>query len=236
MTNSRFHTIRHNSFKSSSNSLVFLFEVLTKYCLFFNSESPLFKFHKIHAVATTTTTSTTTTTNNNNTATTTSTSNYSNDGVPYPDLNTWNGHRMFITYIDRTWESRNTKNTYDFLVQVRNFLLPLSLKVFRHKEREIHLTFPSVPNHVRTRPRPWRARESHPSSSGVKTQVTDFSQFPPPKSSAHASGAWRHSHAQVWDFYFDISEWHILPARAWTPALMLHQTNPCTEPKGSQPN
>ena len=32
--------------------------------------------------------------------------------------------------------SRNTKNTYNFPVQVRNFLLSLSLKVFRHKERE----------------------------------------------------------------------------------------------------
>ena len=38
----------------------------------------------------------------------------------------------------------------------------------------------------------------------------------------------------IWDFYFDISEWHILPA------LMLHLTNPCakrkvlslTKPKG----
>ena len=44
----------------------------------------------------------------------------------------------------------------------------------------------------------------------------------------------------IWDFYFDISEWHILSARAWTPALMLHLTNPCvnrkvlslTKPKG----
>ena len=65
-----------------------------------------------------------------------------------------------------------------------------------------------------------------------------------PKSSANASGAWRHSHPLVtfpiWDFYFDISEWHILSARAWTPALMLHLTNPCakrkilslTKPKG----
>ena len=39
----------------------------------------------------------------------------------------------------------------------------------------------------------------------------------PPKSSAHASGAWRHLHTLVlitiWDFYFDISEWHILSAR-----------------------
>ena len=44
----------------------------------------------------------------------------------------------------------------------------------------------------------------------------------------------------IWDFYFDISEWHILPARVWTPALMLHLTDPCakrkvlrlTKPKG----
>ena len=27
---------------------------------------------------------------------------------------------------------------HDFLVQVRNFLLPLSLKVLRHKERDTH--------------------------------------------------------------------------------------------------
>ena len=44
----------------------------------------------------------------------------------------------------------------------------------------------------------------------------------------------------IWDFYFDISEWHILPACTWTHALMLHLTNPCakrkvlslTKPKG----
>ena len=44
----------------------------------------------------------------------------------------------------------------------------------------------------------------------------------------------------IWDFYFDISEWHILPACAWTPVLLLHLTNPCakrkvlslTKPKG----
>ena len=44
----------------------------------------------------------------------------------------------------------------------------------------------------------------------------------------------------IWDFYFDISEWHILPARVWTSALVLHLTNLCakwkvlslTKPKG----
>ena len=46
--------------------------------------------------------------------------------------------------------------------------------------------------------------------------------------------------SSIWDFYFDISEWHILPACMWTPALMLYLTNPCakwmvlslTKPKG----
>ena len=46
---------------------------------------------------------------------------------------TWDVHKYI--YI----EHRNLeilKNTYDFSVQVRKFLLPLSLKVFRHKDRE----------------------------------------------------------------------------------------------------
>ena len=147
----------------------------------------------------------------------------------------WNVHRMFITYIHRTQESRNTKNTYDFLVQVRNFLLPLSLKVFWHKERDtiflcwlFHL--PQTTCALATMPR--RASESQPSSSDGKTQLTDFSQI-----SAHASGAWRHSHPPTWDFYCDICEWHILPACACEHQhSCLHQTNLCTEPKGSQPN
>ena len=75
--------------------------------------------------------------------------------------------------------------------------------------------------------------ESRLSCSEAGTQLTAFSQIS--KSSAHASGAWRHSHPLVsipiWDFYFNISEWHILTARAWTPVLMLHLTNPCTKRK-----
>ena len=71
------------------------------------------------------------------------------------------------------------------------------------------------------------------SRSEAGNQLAAFSQIP--KSSAHASGAWRHSHPlvpiHIWDFYFDISEWHILSARAWTPALMLYLTNPCTKRK-----
>ena len=61
--------------------------------------------------------------------------------------------------------------------------------------------------------------ESQPSSSEAGTQLTAFSQI-----SAHAYSAWRHPHPLVsipiWVFYFDISEWQILPACAWTLALM----------------
>ena len=75
--------------------------------------------------------------------------------------------------------------------------------------------------------------ESRLSRSEAGTQLTAFSQIP--KSSALAFCAWRHSHTlvqiSIWDFYFDISEWHILSARAWTPALMFHLTNPCTKRK-----
>ena len=75
--------------------------------------------------------------------------------------------------------------------------------------------------------------ESRLSRSEAGTQLTAFSQIP--KSSAHASSARRHSHplvsSPIWDLYFDISEWHILSARAWTPALMLHLTNPCIKRK-----
>ena len=72
--------------------------------------------------------------------------------------------------------------------------------------------------------------ESQPSSSEVETQLTAFSQI-----SAHTSSAWRHPNTlariPIWDFYFDISEWHNLSAGSWTPALMSHLTKPCAKRK-----
>ena len=66
----------------------------------------------------------------------------------------------------------------------------------------------------------WRTKLSglneprQPSHSDTGTQLTAFSQI-----SAHASGAWRHPNTlvpiSIWDFYFDISEWHILSTRTW---------------------
>ena len=48
----------------------------------------------------------------------------------------WKVHRMSIKIEHRNLEIRKTR--HDFSVQVRNFLLPLSLKVLRHKERDTH--------------------------------------------------------------------------------------------------
>ena len=141
-------------------------------------------------------------------------------------MNMGNVHRMFITYIYIEQESRNTINTYDFLVQVRSFLLPLSLKVLRHKERDTHSFYSGFsicpPSRAAPVARkfvwPLRAPKVEPSRSVSSSQLTDFFSYPP-KSSALASGAWRHSHPPIWDFYFDISEWHILSARALIPAI-----------------
>ena len=74
--------------------------------------------------------------------------------------------------------------------------------------------------------------ESQLSRSDTGTQLTAFSQIP--KSSAHPFGhdvITSLATFPIWEFYFDICEWRIYPARAWTPALMLHLTNPCAKRK-----
>ena len=82
--------------------------------------------------------------------------------------NVWNVHGMSIKIEHRNLEIRKTRN--DFFVQVRNFLLPLSLKVLRHKEREAHSFYPGFficphPQHVWHPPqRSLRASENQTSS------------------------------------------------------------------------
>ena len=61
-----------------------------------------------------------------------------------------------------------------------------------------------------------------------------FSNFP--KSSAHSSGAWRHSHPQVLSGIFILTSLNdTSPPRARTPALTLHPTNPCAKRKVPSP-
>ena len=133
------------------------------------------------------------------------------------------GKRTSNVHKDRTQESRNTKNTYDFFVQEWNFLLPLSLKVLRHKERgaqSFYSGFSLCPPPTRVAP------ATKVSTSKRKPTVfsrgrshlnsTNFLKFP--KSSARFR-AWRHSHS-VTPFlilgYCDISEWHVCSAHVNT--------------------
>ena len=87
-------------------------------------------------------------------------------------------------------EIQKTRN--DFSVQVRNFLLPLSLKVLRHKEREAQSFYsgfficnPPPPILCDTCPRPPRASESQPSSSKAGLNSTNWLFQNLPKSSTH---------------------------------------------------
>ena len=143
---------------------------------------------------------------------------------------------------DRTSESRKTLD--DFFVQVRNFLLPLSLNVLRHKEREAQSFYSAFficppPNTCGTRQKDLReqAKTNRLPPRQVSSQLTDFfkiSQNPP-----RSSGAWRHPHSVIplsmWANMTSLSD-SSAHARAWTPVLMFHLSNPCPEPKGSQPN
>ena len=96
-----------------------------------------------------------------------------------------------------------TKTRNDFLVQVRNFLLPLSLKVLRHKERYTHSFYSGFsicppPTCVAPvfRPLAWlrRASESQPSSPEAELNSTNW-LFQNPQNPLRASSAWRHPHS-----------------------------------------
>ena len=153
----------------------------------------------------------------------------------------WNVHRMSIKIEHRNLEIRKTRN--DFSVQVRNFLLPLSLKIFRHKGRERHnlsiMAFSFPPHLVWHLPKSSRDSESQPSRpvSSLNSPKWLFQNLP--KSSARfrcltsfVLASLRFPTGLLWHLWVTPP----LCARAWTPVLMLHLSNPCTGLKGSQPN
>ena len=129
-----------------------------------------------------------------------------------------NVHGTFITYIHRIQDLEIRKTHNDFSVQVRTFLLPLSLKVLRHKERgtifQFLLFHLPPPNTCGTRHKGLREQAKVNHLVWCPVLNSDFlkiSQNPP-----CASGAWRHSHspASVSPLgYGDISEWHVRSAR-----------------------
>ena len=100
------------------------------------------------------------------------------------------------------------------------------------------LTFPSAhptpPPPARTPPaaRPVRALKVNLLR---RQKLNSLTFLKSPKSSAHASGAWRHSHPPGHIFYLGFLFWHLWmthpPCARVKPALMLHITNPCAKRK-----
>ena len=137
--------------------------------------------------------------------------------------------------------------TFTKLVQVRNFIT-FQLKVIQHEERErdnlsMLTTFTSAPNHVRPPSANYWSALGGPRKSTFpfgRRDSTNYFFLKSQKSSAHASGAWRYSHPLVqfpiWGFILtSVNDTSSLRAREHLRSC-LHLTNPCTEPKGSQPN
>ena len=87
------------------------------------------------------------------------------------------------------------------------------------------LAFPSAPtkkkqkkNTCDTRHKASTSKQKSTVFLRGRTQLSDFFKI-----LSARFGAWRHSHPlvnlSIWDFYFDICERHILPARASTLVL-----------------
>ena len=127
------------------------------------------------------------------------------------------GRSLHIYIEHRNLEIRKTCN--DFFVQVRTFLLPLSVKVLRHQERGTLFLFwlfhLPTPNTYRTRYK--GLREQVKVNRLVRCLVSTKWLFKNlPKSSALfwcvTSPAFRNPASNVG--YYDISEWHVRSTRA----------------------
>ena len=138
---------------------------------------------------------------------------------------------------------RKTRNTDDSLGSGTKRLLPSLSLGFRHEERERHnfsmLTVrPSSAFNSLTQPTraalcslqtALASTRSEKSTRFVQLQISNHGFYSKAlRIPAHRFRAWRHSHPQtfpIWGFYCDICDCHILPARAWTPALMSAPTH-----------
>ena len=149
-------------------------------------------------------------------------------------------YQMSIKIEHRNLEIWKTCN--DFSVQVRNLILPLSLKVLRHREGErgtifLLWLFHSPPSRVA----PPRTCELAKANRLLPRQVsTLLTFFKFPKSSTRfrcvTSFTLASPRFPSGAIVTSLSDMSALPACAWTPVLMLHLTKPCAELKGSQPN
>ena len=130
----------------------------------------------------------------------------------------WNVRRISIKIEHRNLETRKTLD--DFFVQVRNFLLPLSLKVLRHKKREAQSFYSGFficpPQQVWHPPqRSPRASENQPSSPEAGLISTLWLLQNLPKSSVRFRCVTSFTLCNPVSHlgYCDISKWHVRPAR-----------------------
>ena len=150
-----------------------------------------------------------------------------------------NVHNVCIYNIEhRNLETRKILDV--FLVQVQNFLLPLSLKVLRHKERNTHSFYsglsicppPILCGACSAQIRLASASPKVNLSHSVSSSQLNWFFSKSPKSSTHTSTGQ--------PFYLGFLFWHLWmthpPRVRQHQCSSLHQTNPCAEPKGSQPN
>ena len=165
--------------------------------------------------------------------------------VTYPYINKWNiricknvhnihNHRMFIRV-----GFRKTRNTDDSLSTGTKLLSPSLSLGFRHEERKTQffyadcssivnsqLTDPTnVPAHPAVHKLPqtaWKINSLGPSPNLNSLLLFKITKNPSPSLPDMMSFT-SPVVFPIWDIYCDICDCHILPARAWKPAL-----NVCT--------
>ena len=156
-------------------------------------------------------------------------------------MNTWNRHihtdtqnvhNVHKTYIYIYIKHRNPETQKTRLSSGTKLFITFWVKRFFDMRREKDTIFLCWLFHLhplsRATPatRQRRASESQPPSfRGRKSTNRLFSNLSP-RFRYVTSFTSLLSHFFIWDFYCDISEWHVHSARAWTPALMFAPNEP----------
>ena len=138
------------------------------------------------------------------------------------------------------------KNTYNFLVQVWNLLLPLSLKVLWHKERDTHSFYSGFSicpsSHAAPVARkfvwPLRALKVDPSRLVSSSQLNYFFKIPQILRARFRCMTSFTSTGQSFSGIFILTSVNDTssPRAHQHLCSSLHLINPWAEPKGSQPN
>ena len=139
----------------------------------------------------------------------------------YNDSAVLHTHNIRMCEID-IGNPKYTRNTLRLLSSGTKLFITFELRVFRHEERETQSFYAdcfyiiSSQSNQRTAPVAhkfvWPRPVLNPDSLVLKSQ----------KSSAHSSGAWRHSHPLVSFFYLGFLFWHL-----WMTHPLLVRANTC---------